>query len=122
MEKRRDDMAMKKNGTGKADLKAKVLDLAGLAEYQAGSIVSREIISQKAGTVTAFAFDKDEQLSEHAAPYDALVACLDGEAEISIGGKANRVKGGEMIIMPAGIPHGLKAVRKFKMLLIMIKK
>lgn len=115
-------MPVNKKETGKTVLSARVLNPAGLADYQTGAIVSREIISRRSGTVTAFAFDKDEQLSEHTAPFDAMVLCLDGEAEILIGGKANRVKSGEMIIMPAGIPHALKAVRKFKMLLIMIKK
>ncbi|HOI45673.1 MAG TPA: cupin domain-containing protein [Candidatus Aminicenantes bacterium] len=115
-------MPVKNNAPGKTDQPARILDLAGLADYQTGAIVSREIISRKSGTVTAFAFDQDEQLSEHTAPFDAMVVCLDGEAEIRIGGRSNRVKSGEMIIMPAGIPHALKALRKFKMLLIMIKE
>ena len=104
------------------DLKARALPLAGLVHYQDGAIVSREIVSQPTGTVTAFAFDKDQQLSEHTAPFDALVIDFDGEAEITIGGKVDRVKPGEMIIMPAAVPHALKAVTRFKMLLVMIKK
>jgi quercetin dioxygenase-like cupin family protein len=104
------------------DLKAKTIGLGGLVAYQDGAIVSREIMSQPSGTVTAFAFDEGQQLSEHTAPFDAIVIDLDGESDISIGGKVNRVKPGEMIIMPAGIPHALKAVSRFKMLLIMIKK
>jgi quercetin dioxygenase-like cupin family protein len=96
----------------------KVLDLAG---YQTGSIVSREIISQKTGTVTIFAFDKGQQLSEHTAPYDAMVLCVDGEADVTISGQAHRIQKGEMIIMPANQPHALKALKKFKMLLIMIR-
>jgi len=104
------------------DLKARDIDLAGLVNYQDGAIVSREVVSQPTGTVTAFAFDEDEQLSEHTAPFDAMAIDLDGEADITIGGKVNRVKPGEMIIMPAAVPHALKAVTRFKMLLVMIKK
>jgi quercetin dioxygenase-like cupin family protein len=104
------------------DLKARAIALAGLVSYQAGAIVSREIVSQSTGTVTVFAFDEGEQLSEHTAPFDAMVIDLDGEADIVIGGAANRVHPGEMIIMPANVPHALKAVTRFKMLLVMIKK
>lgn len=104
------------------DLKARAIGLAGLVNYQDGAIVSREVVSQPTGTVTAFAFDEGEQLSEHTAPFDAMAIDLDGEADVTIGGKINRVKPGEMIIMPAAIPHALKAVTRFKMLLVMIKK
>jgi quercetin dioxygenase-like cupin family protein len=104
------------------DLKARAIALAGLVSYQDGAIVSREIVSRPTGTVTAFAFDRGQQLSEHTAPFDAMVIDLDGEADIAIGGKANRVRSGEMIIMPAGIPHALLAATRFKMLLVMIKK
>ena len=93
-------------------------DLIG---YQDGSIVSREIIGKKTGTVTVFAFDEGQGLSEHTAPFDALVYLLDGEVEISIAGKPYRLKKGEMIIMPAKEPHSLTAVKRFKMLLIMIR-
>jgi quercetin dioxygenase-like cupin family protein len=103
------------------DLKAKALRLADLAQYQAGAVVSREILRKKTGTVTVFAFDKGEELSEHTAPFDALVLCLDGEAKIKISGKTHGLKSGEMIIMPAHEPHALKAVKKFKMALIMIR-
>ena len=113
--------AMKKEKSAE-DLKGRALDLAGLIGYQDGAIVSREVVSQATGTVTVFAFDEGEQLSEHTAPFDALVVDLDGEADIVIGGQSHRVKPGQMIIMPAGIPHGLKAVTRFKMLLVMIKK
>jgi quercetin dioxygenase-like cupin family protein len=113
--------AMKKEKSAE-DLKARAIPLAGLVAYQDGAIVSREIVSQPTGTVTAFAFDRGEQLSEHTAPFDAMVIDLDGEADIVIGGKPNRVKPGEMIIMPAAVPHALKAVTRFKMLLVMIKK
>lgn len=104
------------------DLKARAIDLAGLVTYQDGAIVSREVVSQPTGTVTAFAFDEGEQLSEHTAPFDAMAIDLDGEADVTIGGKVNRLKPGEMIIMPAAIPHALRAVTRFKMLLVMIKK
>lgn len=97
------------------------MNLADLASYQKGSIVSREIINKKTGTVTVFAFDKGEGLSEHTAPFDALVYILDGEARIFISGKPHLVKRNEMIIMPANKPHSLKAVKRFKMLLVMIK-
>ncbi|MBM4462781.1 MAG: cupin domain-containing protein [Chloroflexi bacterium] len=95
--------------------------MADLVNYQDGSVVSREIVNRKTGTVTVFAFDQGQGLSEHAAPFDALVWLLDGQAEIVISGKAFRLKEGEMIIMPANHPHALKALQKFKMLLIMIK-
>jgi quercetin dioxygenase-like cupin family protein len=113
--------AMKKDKSAE-DLKARAIALTGLVAYQDGAIVSREVVSQPTGTVTAFAFDEGEQLSEHTAPFDAMVIDLDGEAEITIGGRAHRIKPGEMIIMPAAVPHALKAVTRFKMLLVMIKK
>lgn len=97
---------------------AKLIDLA---EYQEGSIVSRTIIDKKTGTVTLFAFDEGQGLSEHTTPFDALVYLLDGEAEVVISGKALRLKEGEMIIMPANQPYSLKAVKRFKMILTMIK-
>ena len=106
-----------KNGT----LMAHAAVLADLIEYQEGSVVSRTIIDKKAGTVTLFAFDKNEGLSEHTAPYDAIVYVFDGEADIIISGKPVRVKQGEMTIMPANEPHALKAVTKFKMLLVMVR-
>lgn len=89
--------------------------------YQAGSIVSREIIRKEAGTVTLFAFDQGQGLSEHTAPFDAMVLVLDGEVEIRISGKPHRLAKGDMIIMPANEPHALSAIRPFKMLLIMIR-
>lgn len=95
--------------------------LKDIATYQEHSVVSREIIRKPAGTMTVFAFDKDEGLSEHTAPFDAVVYLLEGEAEITIEKETHTVKEGEMIIMPANKPHALKAVTKFKMLLIMIK-
>jgi quercetin dioxygenase-like cupin family protein len=95
--------------------------LVDLVDYRDGSVVSREILRKKTGTVTLFAFDKGQGLSEHTAPFDALVSVLDGAAEISISGKPHRVRAGEMIVMPADEPHALKAVRRFKMMLVMIR-
>ena len=103
------------------DLKGQSIVLAGLANYQDGSLVSRTIIDKKVGTVTLFAFDKGQGLSEHTAPYDAMVQILEGEAEIVISGKPIRLKEGEMVIMPANEPHSLKAIEKYKMLLTMIR-
>ena len=104
-----------------AELIGKSLKLADLAEYQAGAIVSREVLRKGTGTVTVFAFDEGQGLSEHTAPFDALVCVLDGEAEILIAGKPHRVAAGGMIIMPADKPHALKAVTRFKMMLVMIR-
>ncbi|MCJ7508205.1 MAG: cupin domain-containing protein [candidate division Zixibacteria bacterium] len=103
------------------NLIGQVLQLADLIDYQTDSVVSRTIINKKTGTVTLFAFDRAQGLSEHTAPFDALVYILDGEAKVSISGKPFHLKEGEMIIMPANQPHALKAVKKFKMLLVMIK-
>ena len=103
------------------NLLAQVLSMADLVDYQKGAVVSRQIINKQAGTVTVFSFDKGEGLSEHTAPFDALVQILDGEAEVTTSGKANRLVAGEMIIMPAGQPHSLKALAQFKMALIMIR-
>ena len=106
----------------KKDLDSSVIfKLAELADYQQGSIVSRALINKSTGTVTHFSFDKDQGLSEHTTPYDALVNIIDGEAEITISGKVYNLKQGEGIIMPANEPHALKATSQFKMLLIMIK-
>jgi quercetin dioxygenase-like cupin family protein len=105
----------------KDTLTAKVLDTGRLVEYQAGSVVSRAIIQKKTGTVTLFAFDEGQGLSEHTAPFDALVSILDGQAEILISGKSHVLKKGEMIIMPADEPHALRAVEPFKMMLVMIR-
>ncbi|HDT15055.1 MAG TPA: cupin domain-containing protein [Firmicutes bacterium] len=91
-------------------------------EYSEGSIVSKTLIDKKSGTVTLFAFSKGQGLSEHTAPFDAIVNVLDGKAEISIGGRISEVSAGESIIMPANIPHALKAGENFKMMLVMIKE
>ena len=100
---------------------AHVLKIKNLADYQDHSVVSREIIQKSSGTMTVFAFDKGEGLSEHVAPFDVAVYLLEGEAEIRIEGKPYVVKKGEMIIMPANKPHALKALTRYKMLLVMIK-
>lgn len=101
--------------------KAKALDIKTLVEYSADSIVSKTLIDTKAGTITLFAFDLGQGLSEHTAPYDAIVEIIDGDAEITIGGNAIRASAGNVVVMPANIPHALKAIKRFKMLLTMIR-
>jgi len=101
--------------------KSEILRLAELVAYQDGSVVSRQITKADAGNVTLFAFDQDQELSEHTAPFDALVHILDGEAEIRISAKAFHLETGDAIIMPANEPHALKATTPFKMLLTMIR-
>lgn len=100
---------------------AKTTDLAGIIDYQDSAVVSREIIKKGTGTVTVFAFDKGQGLSEHTAPFDALVTILDGTATIRISGKDHTVNAGQFIIMPANEPHALDATERFKMMLVMIK-
>lgn len=100
---------------------AKPYRIEGLVNYQEGVVVSKTIIEKNAGTVTLFAFGIGQGLSEHTAPFDALVYLVDGEAEITISGTPHRVKRGEIIIMPANQPHSLKAISEFKMLLVMIR-
>jgi len=97
------------------------IPLSTTIQYQTGSVVSKEIVRKDTGTVTLFAFDQGQGLSEHTAPFDALVHILDGEAKITISGNPLLVKAGEIIIMPANEPHALQAVQKFKMLLVMIR-
>lgn len=101
--------------------KAQILELADLAQYQEGSVVSRQITKAEAGNVTLFAFDAGQELSEHTAPFDALVHILDGEAEVRISGQPFQVHAGQAIILPANEPHALKATAHFKMLLTMIR-
>lgn len=103
------------------NISGKTIKLIDLVDYQSGSVVSRTIIKKPTGTVTLFAFDQGQGLSEHTAPFDALVNILDGEAEITIDGKPSHLKKEEAIIMSANKPHALKALKKFKMALIMIK-
>ena len=102
-------------------LVANVSKLESLIDYQDGSVVSRTIIDKKTGTITLFAFDENQGLSEHTAPYDALVYLIDGEVEITMSGQPFRLKKGEITILPANEPHALTAKTKFKMLLTMIK-
>ena len=102
-------------------LKTRATNLVNLIDYQEGTVVSRTLIDKKVGTLTLFAFDKGQGLSEHTAPFDAFIYILDGKTEVIISGKDHSVGTGEMIIMPANEPHSLKALGKFKMMLVMIK-
>ncbi|MFA5309063.1 MAG: cupin domain-containing protein [Dehalococcoidales bacterium] len=103
------------------DIIGRVMELGGMVEYHLESVVSRTIIDKPSGTITLFAFDQGQGLSEHTAPFDAMVYILDGEAEVTIDGKPLRLKRGEMVIMPANRPHALRAGARFKMMLSMIK-
>ncbi len=114
-------MAEEKPFPKNSDLVARVLSLGELVAYQDGSVVSRQIVGTPGGTVTLFAFAKGQGLSEHTAPFDALVYILDGEAEVTISGKALHLKQAETIIMPANQPHALQAEQAFKMMLVMIR-
>ncbi len=100
---------------------AQVARASELVSYQDGAVVSREIVKKTAGSVTIFAFDEGQGLSEHTAPFDALVQVVEGETEITISGQLHRLQGGEMILMPAQQPHALKALQRFKMILTMIR-
>lgn len=104
------------------NLTSQVLPMAGMVAVQPGAVVSRTVVSKPAGTVTLFAFDQGQGLSTHSAPYDAMVWILEGEAEIVVAGKPLLAKTGDMVIMPANLPHALNAVRSFKMALVMIKE
>lgn len=114
-------MEHRSNSGAARQCKGEVFAPAALVNYAEGAVVSRTIVENGGGTVTLFAFDKGEGLSEHAAPFDALVNVLDGEVKITVGGKPHHLKSGESIIMPADIPHALSAVTAFKMMLVMIK-
>ncbi len=106
----------------RGELYAKVVRLPELVNYQEGAVASRMVISKKAGSVTIFSFDETEGLSEHTAPFDALVTILEGECEVWIAGKTSRLHVGETIIFPANVPHALSAITKFKMMLVMIRE
>ncbi len=108
-------------GAEKESIIARALSLAEMAAYQEGAVVSRTLIDKKVGTITVFAFAEGEGLSEHTAPYDAFVKVIDGTAEITIAGTIHVVHAGQFIIMPANEPHALKALKPFKMLLVMIR-
>jgi len=101
--------------------RGKILVPSDLVAYSRGSVVSKTLLDRKSGTITLFAFDRGQGLSEHVAPYDAVVEILDGTAAITIAGKALQAKSGDMVIMPANVPHALKAERRFKMILVMIR-
>ena len=103
------------------ELASRALDLAGLVSYQGGAVVSRTLVKKEQGTVTLFAFDAGEGLSEHTAPYDALVHVLEGQADITISGKRIRAHAGQLVIMPAHEPHALQAPERFKMMLVMVR-
>jgi len=108
-------------GESKTELLGKVFELKDLVKYQDGTIASRMVINNKAGSITIFSFDKDEGLSEHTAPYDAVVMILDGECEVWVAGVTYAMKEGQTIIFPANAPHALSATSRFKMALIMIR-
>ncbi len=110
-----------KEKTGMEKIVAQAIRPIDLADYQEGSVVSRTVIDKKTDTVTFFAFDEGQGLSEHTTPFDALVYLLEGEAEIVVFGKPLRLKEGEMVVIPANQPHALRAVKKFKMILTMIR-
>jgi quercetin dioxygenase-like cupin family protein len=102
-------------------LKGDKMQLNKMIDYQKGAVVSRTIVKKNTGTVTLFSFAKGQGLSEHTAPFEALVYLVDGEAEITIAGKPQKAVTGDLVVLPANRPHALKAVKKFKMMLIMIK-
>ena len=119
------DRSVKDANSGKVKTKlqpGEALDLAGLVNYGEDSIVSRTLVNNSAGTVTIFAFDEGQGLSEHTAPFDALVHIVEGESEVIIDRKSNRVCEGQLILMPANIPHALNATKRFKMMLTMVRK
>jgi quercetin dioxygenase-like cupin family protein len=101
--------------------KETIFNLENAIEYTGGGVISKQVTKSKGGNLTLFSFDKEQGLSEHKTPFDAIVLILDGEAEITIGGKLHLLKKGDSIIMPANVPHALKAVERFKMLLTMIR-
>lgn len=101
--------------------KGKVLNLEEMVEYSSGGVISKQVLKNQSGNITLFSFDKGQGLTEHTAPFDAIVQVLDGEAQITIGGNPNIVRKGESIIMPANVSHALQAIEQFKMLLTMIK-
>jgi quercetin dioxygenase-like cupin family protein len=105
----------------KPDLRGKILVAKDLLNYQEGAVVSRTLVDKKVGTLTIFSFDVDQGLSEHTAPYDATVLVLEGEVDITVSGRTSRLAEGDMMIMPANEPHALKAIKPFKMMLIMIR-
>jgi quercetin dioxygenase-like cupin family protein len=112
---------MDKDANTEKNVIGQILNPSEMIAYQKASIVSRTIVNKKVGTVTLFAFDKGQSLSEHTAPFDAIIQIVDGKGEVLIGGKPHQLGKGQMIIMPANIPHAVTATAKFKMLLVMIR-
>jgi len=111
-----------KHDKKKDELYAKVFVLKDIVSYQDGTVASRMLVNKKAGSITVFSFDENEGLSEHTAPYDAVVTVLDGECEVWVAGQTFQMKEGHTIIFPANIPHALSAITKFKMILTMIRE
>jgi quercetin dioxygenase-like cupin family protein len=109
------------NASAVAELLAKVVSLEDLIAYQAGAVVSRTLIKKSAGTVTLFAFDAEQEVSEHTAPYDAMVYLVEGELDLTVAGKPVQLTGGQVMLLPADQPHALKASQRSKMLLVMIR-
>jgi len=114
--------AKEQQDTKRKQVFAKVIHLKDLVNYSDGTVASRMIISRKAGNITIFSFDENEGLSEHTAPFDAVVTILDGECEVWVSGQTYQIKEGDTIIFPANVPHALSAITKFKMSLTMIKE
>jgi len=114
--------AKEQQDTKRKELYGKVIHLKDLVNYSDGTVASRMIISRKAGNITIFSFDENEGLSEHTAPFDAVVTILDGECEVWVAGQTSQMKEGDTIIFPANVPHALSAITKFKMSLTMIKE
>ncbi|HEX7364742.1 MAG TPA: cupin domain-containing protein [Dehalococcoidia bacterium] len=106
---------------GSSEFNEKIRKLIDMVDYQDGAVVSREIMNEKSGTVTVFAFDKGQGLSEHTAPFDAMVYFLEGEVEVTISGMPLLLRQGEMVVLPSNQPHALKAIKRFKMMLTMMK-
>ena len=104
------------------DMRGQAIHMADFVDYSGGAVVSKTLLDKKAGTLTLFSFDQGQGLSEHTAPFDAIVCLIEGEAQITISGTPISVKGGEVLIMPANEPHALRAVKRFKMMLIMIRQ
>ncbi|MGQ9781169.1 MAG: cupin domain-containing protein [Nitrososphaeria archaeon] len=115
------DVSDMRDNMGSGNLFSKVVKVSDLVRYQDGAVVSRTLIDEDAGTVTLFAFDRGQGLSEHTVPYDAIIFVIEGSASITVGGKSFNLEEGQMIIMPAREPHSVKSITRFKMILVMIR-